>query len=457
MPKLLEEFPPLTTAEWEAAIQKDLKGADYNKKLVWRTDDGIAVKPYYRSEDLAGLEYLEAARPPRAINDWQIADTIPENISVDASRFEESGATTVQELAYALAEGIEFLAEHKPDDITFSFAMGSSYFFQIAKLRAFRLLWSRVAQAFDSPVKMHLHCRTSRWNKSIYDAHVNILRGTTEAMSAALGGADSITVEPFDARYKTPDAASLRLAHNTQLILQKEAYLDRVADPAAGSYYIESLTDSLSREAWKQMQRIEEFGGFHKAHDSGMIPSELAESRRKRDAAVAQRRKVFVGVNQYPNLAERMLDKIEPHHVSNVTRGPEIFESIRLRTEESGESPLFLLAEFGDVKMRKARSQFITNFFGCAGFTVETRAFASMKEVAGAQSDVIVLCSSDAEYLPAVVELKKELKAIGRSTAIIVAGMPKDADALKAAGVAEFVNIKSNAAETLQAWQERLS
>lgn len=458
MPRLLDEFPPVSTADWKAAIRADLKGADYDKKLVWRTDDGIAVHPYYRAEDMASLEFLEAERDARAGNDWQIADEPPANIDVNAARFEESGATTVQELGYALAEGIEFLVEHRPPGITFSFAIGSSYFFQIAKLRAFRLLWARAVEAFAMrDLQTTIHCRTSRWNKSIYDPYVNVLRSTTEAMAAALGGADAITVEPYDNTFKQPDAASRRLARNTQLILKHEAYLDRVADPAAGSYFIETLTASLAAAAWKLMQSIEEFGGFRKAHDTGMVPSEIANSRAAKEEAIAERRRVFVGVNQYPNLAERMLGQLEAHDSIDVRRGPEVFEDLRLRTEQAGRAPKILLAELGDLRMSKARSQFMTNFFGCAGFAIEAKRFDQAADIAAGEADAIVLCSSDPEYPAAAAQLIEALKTVGRTTPVIVAGYPKDSiDALKAAGIAGFIHVRSNAAEVLAAWQDRL-
>lgn len=448
MPRLLEEFPPVATEAWEAAIHADLKGADYDKRLVWHTDEGIAVRPYYRSAPGAGPAVAKET------NEWEILDA-PPHADVDAARFDEMGATVVQELGCALAEGIEFFAAGRPSEITFSFAIGSSYFFQIAKLRAFRLLWRRALEAFGSPeIRTRIHCRSSRWNKSIYDASNNILRATTEAMAAAIGGADSISVEPWDATFKAPGEASLRLARNTQLILKHEAYLDRVVDPAAGCYYIEALTGSLASEAWKLMQRIEEFGGCVKACQAGMIPAEIAEARAAKEAAIAQRRRIFVGVNQYPNTDERMLDRFQPHETYDVRKAPEVFEDIRLRTEQAVRRPVFLLAEFGDVKMRKARSQFSANLFGCGGFQVIARFFDDVAAIARESADAIVLCSSDAEYPDAVALLAR----LGVKTPLIVAGYPKDSvDLLRKLGVADFIHIRSNAAETLAAWQQRLT
>ncbi len=452
MAQLLEEFPPVATADWEAVVAADLKGAKRDK-LVWHTAEGIAVQPFYRRQDLEGRPQADPGITPG----WEIADSMPANVDVDAARFEEAGANAVQELGFALAEGIEHYAQNRPAAMTFSFAIGSSYFLQIAKLRAFRLLWARVAESFGAAIPLTLHTRTSRWNKSIYDAYNNVLRTTTEAMSAAIGGADTIHVEPFDFTFRQPTAASERLAHNVHLVLKHEAYLDRVGDPAAGSYYVETLTDSLAREAWKLMQRIEEMGGFTKAHDMGMIPGEIAASRAKKELDVAQRRRIFVGVNQYPDAGERMLDKLSPHDSLELRRGPEAFEDLRLRTEQSNHPPVFLLAEFGDLKMRKARSQFCANFFGCAGFKIVTQHFGSADEIAAAQADAIVLCSSDGEYSSVAADVVAAIAKAGRKTPVIVAGYPKESvEALEAAGVAGFVHARSNAVEALAHWQEAL-
>ena len=364
---LLQEFPPVSTESWEEVIRRDLKGADYAKKLIWQTAEGLAVKPYYRAEDIAGLEYPDAApgafpyaRSTRSTGDWRIREEIdaadPEEanraahsavlagaeeiafrnanienatdlgmllanleeipvhfenagepqlrllierlngrhrlspvstgwnpltnldfaaevvaaapstlvpFTIHGEEFEESGATAVEEVGFTLAAAIEYMAgmqERKVDanraaaSIAFSFSIGANFFFQIAKLRAFRMMWAQVVESFGGTresAKARIHARTSRWNETIYDPHVNILRGTTEAMSAVFGGADSITVAPFDECYKAPDEASRRLARNTQIILKQEALLSRVADPGAGSYCLEVITDFIAREGWK--------------------------------------------------------------------------------------------------------------------------------------------------------------------------------------------------------------
>jgi methylmalonyl-CoA mutase len=300
---------------------------------------------------------------------------------------------------------------------------------------------------------MTIYARTAHFNKTVYDPYLNVLRATTEAMAAAIGGADSVQVEAFDDTYREPNATSLRLARNTQLVLKQEAWLDRTVDAAGGSYYLENLTDSLAREAWKLFQEIEAVGGFLKYSESGVLDQAIAKAKTDRETGVSTRRTAIVGTNQYPNLQERMLDKIA--HQDPAPRPARIFEEIRLRTERhaahTGHTPKFLLLESGDLKMRKARSGFSANFFGCAGFEIQIA-----DELAG-DPDVVVLCSADPEYAALAPRVIQELRNAGKTTPVIVAGNPADSIAqLKQAGVADFVHVRSNAAEVLRAWQQRL-
>jgi methylmalonyl-CoA mutase len=573
---LLQEFPPVSTQSWEDAIARDLKGADYARKLIWQTPEGLAVKPYYRAEDIAGMGFPDAApgnspdlRNTRLAGDWRIREEIdaadPEQanraaqsavaagaeeiaflnvalrnasdlgmlllnlqeipthfqnagepfirllmgrlkerpnsalvstglnpftnpdfaaevikaapprfipFTIDGSLFEESGATAVEEVGFTLAAGVDFLAEMQSRGveidlaaaaISFSFAIGASYFFQIAKFRAFRTLWAQAVESFGGTAdgaRARIHARTSSWNKTIYDPHVNILRATTEAMSAVLGGADSISVAAFDECYKTPDEASRRLARNTQIILKKEALLSHVADPAAGSYCLEVITDFLAREGWKAMQQIESVGGYRKAVADGQVAAALQTSLTKREKAVITRRRVFTGTNQYADPSEKALHRVEPICLAGERRGAQSYESLRLRTERhaasTGKLPRVLIAEFGDVKMRSARSTFAANFFACAGFDIVAQRFSNVDEIAAHNADLIVLCSSDPEYLALATDLAPKLNALGRTTPVIVAGNPECAEQLRAAGVADFIHVKSNPIEVLTSWQLKL-
>ena len=188
---------------------------------------------------------------------------------------------------------------------------------EIAKLRAARLLWAQIMEQYhtknESSKLMTIDVTNSSWNKTIYDPYVNMLRGTVETMAAALGGAGTITVSPLDSEYKQADEFSLRMARNTQLILKHESYLERIADPSAGSYYIENLTNSIAQESWKLFQDIEAGGGFIKSFKSGVIQKAIHKTRESRDMNIATRKDSFLGVNQFPNLTENILSKIKPH------------------------------------------------------------------------------------------------------------------------------------------------
>jgi len=572
--RLLEDFPPVSTVEWEAAIARDLKGADYQRRLIWRTEDGLAVKPYYRASDLKELAAMDSApgefpfrRGSRPGGDWVIREEIAAADAAEANRaacaavaagaegiaftslsikratkletalthlddvpvhfetadeelirllkersklrssgaqlstgcdalsntkfaagviqaasdrfvpftihaaFEEKGARCVEEIGFALAAGIDFLAalaergadlNYAARALEFNFSIGGNYFFQIAKLRAFRMLWARAGECFGVPpenARARITARTSRWNKTIYDPHVNILRATTEAMAAIIGGADAISVAPFDECFKAPDDASRRLARNTQLLLKHEVLLGQVADPGGGAYSIEALTDDLAREAWTAMQEIERRGGFRKMRAEGGIAQALESSLTAREAAVEKRRRVFIGTNQFADPAEQALDRVDMGWMNGRRRGTKAYEDLRLRTEwhaaETSRIPRILLAEIGDPKMRSARANFAMNFFACAGFAIADKRFTSAAKIASTEADLIVLCSADEEYAGITARLMPKLKGLGRKTPVIVAGNPANAPELEAAGIAGFVHQRSNPVEVLSKWQER--
>ena len=447
------DFPAVSAKEWEAAIEKDLKGADYEKKLVWRTEEGFSVQPYYRDENLAKLKAQLGHR--RENRGWEICEKFqPSENAVRADLLHEAGATAVEELGYAVAAGVERLAEFAgkksekksleaaAGEIEFVFAAGPSYFIEIAKLRAARLLWAQAVAAFGAkePATARIIVRTPARNKSVYDRYTNLLRATTESLSAVVGGCDTLYVEPF--------GFDNHIAVNIQRILKEESNIDAVADPAGGSYYIETLTDSIARAAWKIFQQVEAEGGFTKAKTSGFIDDALDASRATRAKALSGRRKTLVGVNNYPNLVEKESEMPPP---AESQRLAESFEKIRRRTIDNAKKarryPKVLLLTRGDVKMRGARSNFALNFFGCAAFDIETS-----DQYAGKDVDLIVLCSSDPEYLEFALDVCPKA-----GVPVLVAGNPKDQiEALKAAGVEGFIHILSDAAETLTELQDKI-
>ena len=446
-------------------VPVDLRfGSDAGRVLALLLSSGVEnLRGSIDYDPVAEAHPVDTYLVRRALLRWP--EFLP--VGVRAEAWHHAGATTAQELAFTLASGVYYLNELGPEvarSMVFGFAIGPHYFTEIAKFRAARVLWAQVLEAYGVQVRMNLFTRTGRWNKSVYDPYNNLLRATTEAMSAAIGGADAITVGAFDETYRHADDFSRHLALNTQLILRDEAFMDKVDDPAAGSWFIESLTRSLAEAAWAIFQKVEAEGGMLRAaREGGLAEQAILQAREARDATIATRRRVFVGVNQYPNVREAMLDRIErePTYV----RGPWPFEEVRLDTEKFarkiGRTPSVLLLSFGDLKMRRARADFVSNFFGAGGFAIsEPPAFASAEEAARyaaqAGADLVVLCSSDPEYPSLAGPVCEALRAGGVNTPVLVAGNPKEAARLREAGVADFVHIKSHPLDTLRLWQRRL-
>jgi methylmalonyl-CoA mutase len=404
-----DEFPQIATAEWQAAIQADLQGVDYDKKLLWHTDEGITVRPLYRAEDLPA-----SAGQSRFAGEWKMANIVA--LPKDAIRgdlLHEQGATAVQELGYAIAE-----SQGKRN--TFVFSVGTNYFFEIAKLRAARQVWLGLS---NEP--MVIWSRTSMADKSLYDPLANLMRCTTESMSAIFGGCDYLIIEP--ARF------SDHLARSLGHILREESHLDAVSDPGGGSYYIESLTASIAQEA-------------RKVFESDLQGRDLAiaAARTAKEKAVAQRKITLVGVNNYPDLKET--SPADASLPPTPWRMAQSFEKIRQRVEKSGKRPRVLLLQRGDQKMRMARANFCLNLFGCAGFEVVNSETLE-------PADLVVLCSSDPEYLAFAEDTCKQTKS-----PVIVAGNPKDQiTALRSAGIKDFAYQGIDVVEFLSRWQEALT
>ena len=407
-------------------------------------------------------------------------------LAVNAFLFNNAGAYISQELGYALAWGNElmaklteagFTADEVAKKIKFNFGISSNYFMEIAKLRAARWLWAEIVAAYkpacECACKMVAHAQTSEWNMTVYDAHVNLLRSQTEAMSAALAGVDSITVRPFDKIYQTPDDFSERIARNQQLLLKEECHLDKVVDPSAGSYYVEVLTNSLADVAWKLFLEVEEKGGFSVAVNAGEIQNAVNASNVARKKAVATRREILLGSNQYPNFTEVAADKIQEKgscccgggHCGEATipaldfsRGASEFEALRMTTEKSGKTPKVFMLTIGNLAMRLARSQFSANFFACAGFQVmDNNGFKTVEEGAKAcmdnKADIVVICSSDDEYATIAPEVYAAMKD---KAIIVVAGNPECRPQLEEIGIKNYVHVKCNVLEDLKAYQQKL-
>lgn len=611
---LFSDFPAVSTQEWMDKITVDLKGTDYEKRLVWKTNEGFKVKPFYRQEDLEGLKtteglpgqfpYLRGNK--KNDNTWFIRQDIqvdnpeeanakaldllnkgidslgfkikgkdvseefihtllkdiccecielnfktcqrqtvklarfvtqyfkekgyaPEKlqgsfnfdpigkmlkkgkdrseliptakelieiltpypsfrcIAVNSLQLNNAGAYIYQELGYALAWGNQYLAcmteagvpvDTAAQKIKFNFGISSNYFMEIAKFRAARLLWAQIVNEYKPSClcacQMIAHAETSHFNLTLFDAHVNLLRTQTEAMSAALAGVDSMTVTPFDQAYESPNEFSERIARNQQLLLKEEAHLNRIVDPAAGSYYIENLTVSIAKQAWELFLQVEEEGGMTEAVKAGRIQEAVNGSNKARHEAVSKRKEILLGTNQYPNFTELAGEKSpltsacccgneneesDTEFASlNTDRAASEFEALRLQTEHSGKRPKAFMLTIGNLAMRQARAQFSCNFLACAGYEViDNLGFPSVEEgvkaAINAQADIIVLCSSDDEYAEYAIPAFQEVN--GRAL-FIVAGAPACMDDLKAAGIENFIHVRCNVLETLREYNKKL-
>ena len=601
--KLFTEFPPVPTEKWEEVITADLKGADYERKLVWKTGEGFNVRPYYRAENLEGIKFLGSqagefpyVRGTRAHNRWRVHQTVsvvcPKEANAEALKilnagvdslgfciaseaftaadldtllgeicipavqltfcgqktadvaelvlakiekegiakedvriafcidplvkglstkgdfcspngekcfariaelirktkeykhirvvtvsgqiFGNSGSTIVEELAFVLSAGHDYLVrltdagltiEEAARKLRFSFSVSSNYFMEIAKFRAARMLWANIVKGYNPEkncaCKMQIHAETSKWNQTVYDPYVNMLRGTTEAMSAAIGGVYSLEVTPFDASFENPTEFSKRIARNVELLLKHESHFDQVVDPAGGSYYIENLTQSIAAEAWKLFLEIEEKGGYTEAYKAGFIAERIKASAAAKDKNIATRRQILLGANQYPNFTEVAGKEITAESVTrkqaegNVLvpyRGAMAFEEMRLQVDRSGKEPKAFMLTCGNLGMARARSQFSCNFFACAGIKViDNTYFKSIEEGAKAalesKAQIVVICASDDDYAEAAPKVKELL---GGKAILVVAGAPACAPELEAQGITNFINVKSNVLETLK-------
>jgi methylmalonyl-CoA mutase len=599
--KLFAEFPEITTTMWEEKILADLKGADYQKKLVWNSDEGIAVKPFYTQDDLKNLEYLEGIRklknPSEAPNGWlicqqisareefqeannrikaalkggaqairiqlaearipdvpmleelldgislqetelhfsgclgadalynalctvasrketepsqlrgclgadplgkmaetaipiggfenlvnlvnRVKETSPEMkvIEVHGSLIQNASTDLAEELAFSMAMASDYMAiltEKGIDPFTvqeaflLNLASSPNYFMEIAKLRATRILWAKIAEAYGvepSRARIRIHSVSSQWNMTLYDPHVNMLRGTTEAMSSIIGGADLVNVLPYDYPNGKGNEFSDRIARNVQIILREEAYFDRVADPASGSYYIEYLTDRLAEKAWELFCEVESMGGFRLAFEAGWIQKKVETSRKKKIDRAASGKGRILGTNAYPNFHELNLHQkiastkkdladtdgssfkaLQPFRLS----WP--FEQLRLETERSAKKPRVLLFKYGNPVWMTARATFAGNFFACAGYAiVDPGPFDSFEEgikyASSGDFDLAVLCSSDDVYAETAPAVQKALSDI---SIVVIAGYPADKiEELKKAGLEYFIHRNSNVLQTL--------
>src|SRR3954469_21373132 len=377
-------------------------------------------------QSLAGLAEL-ARRAPAG---WR-------TVVVDGTVFADAGASAVEELGCAVAAGVAYLraltdgglsVEEAFAAVEFRFSASADQFTTIAALRAARRLWDRVGEASGaSPAAraQRQHAVTSSVMTTRHDPWVNMLRTTVACFAAGVGGADVVTVQPFDAALGLPDAFARRIARNTQSLLVEESHLARVLDPAGGSWYVEALTEELARAAWAWFTEIERAGGLAAALSSGLVAERIGAAWAQRSARLATRADAITGVSEFPNPAEvlptRRPAAPPPSGGLPRVRAAQAFEELREAVEAVEPRPRVYLATLGPVARHTARATFAANLFGAGG--LQTPAGDGASGLAEAGTTVACICGTDKDYAADAAGLAAELRAAG-ATSVWLAGRP---------------------------------
>lgn len=402
-------------------------------------------------------------------------------ITVNGARFASGGGTIVQEIAFTISAavaGFDKLTNKgiQPETVArnmqFRLAVGTNYFFEIAKLRAIRLLWANIIKAYhldtDLTAALRIHSQTSRWYQTTFEPHTNLLRATTEAMAAAIGGCDSLAVNPFDITIRSENEFSQRLARNLSLLLKEEAYLHQSIDPAAGSYYLETLTAQLAEEAWRLFQDLESRGGFAKAWQSNYITNALQEVAQKKFKNIAASKDILVGTNKFINPQENFdydPEELIQSSYFDTTRSAYPFEVMRFAVElhyrKRQQKPKAIIASIGEAIQRHINASFAKEFFSCAGFQTEIQHFDSVAEAEAAlhqvPANVIVMSASEPEYAAFARQFGPALKTHKDKPALILAANPQHMkQELKEQGFDEFLFQGCDTASIVARIQENL-
>lgn len=429
------------------------------------------------------------------------------SIKINGEVYHNSGANSVQEIAYSISEAIAYIRELSQlgldiDDIAnqiyLSIGIGNQYFTELAKIRATRLIWAKIIKEFggsEESQKLFISASTSKRELTKYDAYVNLLRNTTQAFSAAAGGADSIKVSFFDSLWGLPVEFSRRMSRNTQLILKEEAHLLDTIDPVGGSWYIEKITHQLAEKIWEEIQNIESKGGINKAFRENYIQEKITANLSQRLKNLSTRKDTLLGTNKYPNLDEKPILNVRKYHQSEIksylerqsennslkisdiykdyqiknfeteevkpleeNRVSEIFENLRENAlaykEENGEMPTIDLICFAPLKVYKPRADFSSDFFAVGGFKSNvidgnSSGAEALEKISTKEVQCGVICSSDAVYEEVVVDFARAFKEKYPNAILILAGYPKDkVEDYKESGVDEFIHVKADIYKT---------
>ncbi|WP_405986757.1 methylmalonyl-CoA mutase family protein [Streptomyces sp. NBC_00872] len=401
-------------------------------------------------------------------------------ISVDGLPYHEAGASDAQELGCSLATGVGWLRELTAAGLSveaacgqleFRYAATADQFLTISKLRAARRLWARVAEVCGAPAAgaQRQHAVTSPVMMTRRDPWVNMLRTTVASLAAGMGGADAVTVLPFDHSLGLSDAFSRRIARNTSTILLEESHLGRVIDPAGGSWYVERLTDDLAHAAWAWFQEIERAGGQRAALRGGLIEERLSGTWRERSGRLARRREPITGVSEFPQLSQPPVERDPapepPGGGLPVVRRDEAYEALRARSDAylaaTGARPRIFLAALGPAAAHTARATFAASLFQAGGIEpvhdpVSVDADTAADAFTRSGASVACLCSSDALYTELAAPVAAALKSAG-APRVFLAGRPGEhRETYLEAGVDEFVVAGGDAVAVLTSVLDRM-
>lgn len=422
-----------------------------------------------------------------AMVDWldaiKLADQELPNVKtilIDSSVYHNNGANAVQELGIAIATGVFYVQKLLDYGLSlndvlkktiFHYSIGSNFFMETAKLRAARILWDKAMEAYgasEESRKMVISAETSKFTKTVFDPYVNLLRAGNEAFAAVLGGVQYLSVTSLDEVAGKTSSFSERIARNTQLILKSEAHLEKVTDPAGGSWYVETLTYELAEKAWNFFLEIDELEGILEVIKSNWLQTNLAKTRAKRDKDIYLRKQSMIGTNVYASVNEQM-DPIEAESPSPSStmflpleskRLAEPYERLRYRALEigrnTGDKPAVGLICLGELKKHKPRVDFMTSFLASGG--IEAKKSEGVNDLQAAIEFIeetglkhYCLCGDNHQYEEQGSNLIKGLVAKLPQLQLSLAGLPDEAlrTALSQAGIQHYYHVKSDNYEAL--------
>lgn len=475
---LEEKYPFAINARWELN--------DILKNLAGQYSDGTNLTGYIGNDPVSLFAEVGAIQEEllkeRTSQILQADGKFPDlrTVIVDTTPYHNGGANAVQELGIAAATGVKYLQElldhgmnieKALSKMIFQFSIGSNFFMELSKLRAARVLWKRIAELYGAEAEargMQIAATTSSFTKTIFDSHVNILRSANEAFAAVLGGAQYLHVEPFN-ELTGPTSFSERIARNIQLILKEEAHLQKVVDPAGGSWYVETLTNQLAENAWEFFKEIEAAGGILEALKSNWLQQQIAAVYEKKNLDIQIRKQSIVGTNVYAKLDEAVPSQKQLMKMAAATKDFEVipqhrlaepYEELRFKAnqlqETTGVAPSVGMLCLGELKQHKPRLDFMKGFLAAGGIhPAESKPVHTIEDarqfIIDLKTNFVCICGTNEQYEQIGHEMLIALKSEFPNLIFLLAGLPEKE--LQAQwyeeGIKRFIHVKSNCCETI--------